>query len=152
MCESRTALAGADQSVEALLLRQRQRVGFSRLDGSNLLEDRQPFIEADEYVRALFKKRASARRDRPVFEMGADSALPGIVPVPKEEANAALEAHAWKHLSSAEIVVNRAHAVVGEHRLSELIQPLAASKPARGNDHGQIAWFERLSPARTNSW
>jgi len=31
---------------------------------------------------------------------------------------------------------------VSQHRLSELVQPLATSKPARGNDHGEIARCE----------
>src|ERR1043165_684220 len=34
--------------------------------------------------------------------------------------------------------------MVGEHRLSELIQPLAAGEPTGRNDHRQVTWLQRL--------
>ena len=58
------------------------------------------------HVRATFKKRTGACRDRPLFEMGADSALPRIVTVPEKEADPAFEAHSGKDISRAKIVVN----------------------------------------------
>jgi len=71
--------------------------------------------------------------------MSGDEAGPRIVPVPEEVADAALEAHARKDVCRAEIVVNRAYAVIREHRLPELVQALAAGEPPGRNDHRQQA-------------
>ena len=38
--------------------------------------------------------------------MSGDPADPGIVPIPEKVANSALEAHPWKDIRRAKIVVN----------------------------------------------
>ena len=79
---------------------------FPTLDRHDFFEDGQSFIEADEHVHARFKKWASGGRDGPVLEMSGHLALPGIVPLPVEVTNPALEAHPRKDIRGAEKVVN----------------------------------------------
>lgn len=76
--------------------------------------------------------------------MRANPALPGIFPIPEEITNATLETDPRKHVRCAEVVVNRAQAIIVEYGFPELIQPLAARKLTGGNDHRQIAWLQGL--------
>jgi hypothetical protein len=101
-------------------------------------------MKPEATFRALFEERASRCRSGPVFVMSSDLAWSRIFPVPKEEAYAALEANSWKYVGRAEIIVDRAQAIVGEHGLPELIKLLTTRKPSGRNNHRQVAWLQRL--------
>ena len=67
-----------------------------------------------------------------------------MVAVPKEVTDAAFEAYPWEDVRGGEIVVHKPHAVVGEHRLAELVQAHAAREPPCRDDHAKVLGVERL--------
>jgi len=67
-----------------------------------------------------------------------------MVTIPEEIVHATLETNARKDISRTEEVVYRAKASVFEHRLAEILQPLATGKPSGGNDHCEEAGIKLL--------
>src|SRR5262249_9753227 len=111
---------------------------------NDLLEDRQPFIEANEDIGAFFEEWAGCDRGWLVLVVRRDAAGPGIVAVPEEVADAAFEADSWEDIRSGKGVVDRAQAVVGKHRLAELVQAHAAREPPCRDNHAKESRVERL--------
>src|SRR4051794_977296 len=113
-------------------------------DSNHLLEDCEPLVEADEDVHALFEELTAGHRKCVVREMRRDETRSGVISIPEEVADPSLEADAWEDIRRTEIVIDGPHTIVGEHRLSELIQTLAPRIPPRRNDEGQVAGIKCL--------